>query len=89
MCALRILDSHVMCLFPVHFFWKIKNPLAATQEVDWSRAGLEPILSLLQDAVTQNRFQPDPDIPLQIQPSKDCFEKVKAKFILKYGVANM
>lgn len=48
---------------------------------DWSRAGLEPIVALLKEAIDQKVFTPDPLIPLQIEPSRECFERVKSQWI--------
>ena len=48
---------------------------------DWSRAGLQPVLDLLRDAVKQGAFTPDPLIPLQIEPSPEIFDRMKTQWL--------
>lgn len=48
---------------------------------DWSRAGLEPLLELVKNAVEQKAFTPDPLIPMQIKPSREAFERVKSQWL--------
>ena len=48
---------------------------------DWSRAGLQPVLDLLRDAVKQGAFTPDPLIPLQIEPSPEIFDQMKTQWL--------
>ena len=48
---------------------------------NWSRADLEPLLQLILDAVKRETFKPDPLIPLQIEPSREVFERVKLQWL--------
>ena len=58
-----------------------RHQQSPTQEVDWSRANLEPILTLVKHAVEQGDFVPDPIIPLQIEPSRACFERARSEWM--------
>ena len=42
---------------------------------------LEPILTLVKHAVEQGEFVPDPIIPLQIEPSRACFERARSEWM--------
>ena len=44
---------------------------------DWSRAGLEPLVEIMNQAIKAGVYTPDPWIPVQIQPSAHIFEQVK------------
>ena len=44
----------------------------------WKNAGLETVVTFLKNAIRQGIFRPDPLVPLQVEPSRAVFEKVRA-----------
>ena len=83
--------QHCVYTFYIGIKIKIKKKRLANQQGhanhlqdiggDWSRAGLQPVLDLLRDAVKQGAFTPDPLIPLQIEPSPEIFDRMKTQWL--------
>jgi hypothetical protein len=46
----------------------------------WQYANLEPLVALVENAINQGRLSRDPLIPIQITPSKEVFENVRARW---------
>ena len=47
---------------------------------DWKRASLEPLVLLIKQVAGEGKFQPDPVIPLQVEPCEQVFLEVKAAY---------
>lgn len=46
----------------------------------WQYANLEPLVALVENAINQGRLSRDSLIPIQITPSKEVFENVRARW---------
>lgn len=46
----------------------------------WKHAGLEPVVVFIQKAIEQGQFRPDPLVPVQVEPCKAIFERVRARW---------
>ena len=43
----------------------------------WSHAGLEALLDFVKMAISKGDLQPDAQIPIQLEPSKEVFDRVR------------
>ena len=77
-CERYISGVYSICSWSQNF--KICHPKDIA-DGDWARADLQPLLDLLQEAVMQGKFHPDPLVPMQIQPSREVFERVKLHWL--------
>ena len=50
----------------------------------WSRADLEPLLSMMKLAVEEGRYTPDPLIPMSLEPSKAVFDTYRQHMFGRY-----
>ena len=46
----------------------------------WKHACLEDAVAFVRKAVAQGQFQPDALVPIQIEPCKAAFERVRARW---------
>lgn len=46
----------------------------------WDHADLEPLVIFIQDAIREKKLRPDPLVPVQVTPSREVFEQVRARW---------
>ena len=46
----------------------------------WDHAGLKEVVAFVERAVEVGQLKPDPLVPIQVEPSKEAFEQVFARW---------
>ncbi|CAK9081892.1 unnamed protein product [Durusdinium trenchii] len=46
----------------------------------WDRADLRPVVAFLEHVISQGKLRRDPLVPVQIAPSREVFERVRARW---------
>ena len=68
----------------VQFMYNNPSPISCISQEPpsgmWQHANLEPLVALVESAIKQGRLSRDPLIPIQITPSKEVFENVRARW---------
>ena len=46
----------------------------------WDRADLRPVVAFLEHVISQGKLRRDPLVPVQIAPSREVFERARARW---------